>query len=101
MHSGIYIEDNTVFVIERIIRTLNLKITRGTIKDLLLSHPKYPTLKCVTDSLLNLGIVHYALQLDHEEIKSIGVPFIAHLQISNGQLAFIEKIENEKVTYLV
>ena len=66
-----------------------------------MSHPHYPSLKSVTDTLRRFSIEHYALNLEYKEIKEIGIPFIAHLKISGGQLAFIDKIENGLITYSI
>jgi uncharacterized membrane protein len=92
-------EDNTVYVLQRAIRKFNLKVSDTSIKEFLLSHPHYPSLKSVCDALTQWKIAHYALKLEAGEIKGLEIPFIAHFHLSGGQLVFVEKIENGNVVY--
>jgi uncharacterized membrane protein len=94
-----YNEDNTVVVLQKAIRKFKIKVSDTTIKEVLLAHPYYPTLKCVSDALKKWGVEHYPLKLELDEIKGLEMPFIAHLNVSGGQLVFIEKIENNNVVY--
>jgi uncharacterized membrane protein len=92
-------EDNVVFVLNKAIRHFQIKVTKSSIKDFLLSHPYYPTLKSVCDALEKWKVEYYPLNLDIDEIKSLEMPFIAHLNIAAGQLVFVEKIEAGQITY--
>jgi hypothetical protein len=40
-------EDNTVFVLQTAIKTHNLKVTEGSVKEFLLSHPREPLISLV------------------------------------------------------
>ena len=94
-------EDNTVFVLQQAIKRFKIKVTDTSIREFLLAHPDYPSLKSVCDALNKWGIEHYALKLEINEIREFDLPFIAHLNISEGQLVFVEKIENGNVFYSV
>lgn len=94
-------EDNTVFVLHKIMRRFKMKVSGTAIKSFLHAHPYFPTLKSVCDALKKWGIEHYPLKLEHDEIKALKLPFIAHLSISGGQLAFVEKIEKDNVEYFL
>ena len=94
-------EDNTVFVLHKIMGRFKMKVSGAAIKNFLHAHPYFPTLKSVCDALKKWGIEHYPLKLDYDEIKALELPFIAHLTISGGQLAFVEKIEKDKVEYFL
>jgi len=94
-------EDNVVFVLQKAIKEYKIKVTDTTIKEYLLSHPYYPTLKSVCDGLKKWGVEHYPLNLEIKEIKELERPFIAHLKISGGQLIFVERVINGKITYLL
>ncbi len=98
---GAMTEDNTVFVLQRAIRSFKIKVADSTIKEFLLAHPYYPTLKSVCDALKKWRIEHYPLRLEPSEIKELETPFIAHLNVSGGQLAFVEKIKDDHVSYIV
>ncbi len=92
-------EENTVFVLQKTIRKLRIKVTKTSIKEYLLAHPHYPSLKSVCDALKKWGIEHYPLQLEINEIRELEPPFIAHLKISGGQFVFVEKNINNQVAY--
>ncbi len=92
-------EDNVVFVLQKTIEHLKIKVAKTSVKEFLLAHPHYPTLKSVCDALKKWNVEHYALTLKLHEIKALEMPFIAHLKLSGGQLVFVEKIEKEEVTY--
>jgi len=44
-------EDNTIFVLQKALRIHKAKVTNGSVKEFLLSHPRYPSLKSVCDGL--------------------------------------------------
>ena len=92
-------EENVVFVLQKTIETLKIKVTKSSVKKFLLSHPHYPSLKSVCDAFKKWNVEHYPLNLEMREIKELEMPFIAHLKISGGQLVFVEKIENGQITY--
>jgi uncharacterized membrane protein len=93
-------EDNTIFVLQKAIRRFRIKVTDSTIKEFLQSHPFYPTLKSVCDALKKWNIKYFPLMLEKEEIRKLETPFIAHLNALGGQLAFVENIINNKVSYV-
>ncbi len=92
-------EDNVVFVLQRAIKLLKIKVTAISVKEFLLAHPYYPSLKSVCDALTKWNVENYPLNLDPEEIKALEMPFIAHLKAGGGQLAFVEGINNKQVFY--
>lgn len=93
--------DNTVFVLSKAIKKFGIKVSDKAIKSFLYAHPYYPTLKSVCDALKKWKIEYYPLKLELSEIKELELPFIAHLYESGGQLAFVEKIGNDKVEYFI
>lgn len=90
-------EDNTIYVLEYALKKLKIKISGKAIKEFLLKHPLYPSLKSVSVALNNCGIKHYTLWLSSEEMRSLNTPFIAHSNNAGGQLIFIKKITTSKV----
>lgn len=94
-------EDNTVFVLQKTIKKFKLKVSDTSIKEFLLAHPYYPSLKSVCDALKKWGIEYYPLKLETAEIMELELPFIAHLNNSGGQLAFVEEINEGKVKYFL
>lgn len=94
-------EDNTVFVLQQALRRFNIKVSDTSVKEFLLAHPYYPSLKSVCDALKKWGIEHYPLKLEIAEIKELELPFIAHFNNSGGLLVFVEEIKNGEVKYFL
>ncbi|MGE5458039.1 MAG: vitamin K epoxide reductase family protein [Methanococcaceae archaeon] len=82
-------EDNTVSVIQRAIKSFGINITNDTIKVSLKSSPFYPSLRCITDAFSEWNIEHYPIKYSTDEIKNIKSPYIAHLNINGGEIAFV------------
>jgi len=94
-------EENVVFVLQKACDHFKLKVTRTTIKEFLLAHPYYPSLKSVCDALNKWKVENYPLNLELEAIKALEMPFIAHLNSLGGQLVFVEEIKNGQVRYFL
>jgi len=92
-------EENAVFVLQKAIKHFKIKVTETSVKEFLLAHPYYPSLKSLCDALKKWNVEHYPLNLELEEIKALEMPFIAHLKISGGQFVFVEEIKNSQVTF--
>jgi len=93
-------EDNTVFVLQQAIRSFKIGVSDNSIREFLLAHPYYPSLKSVCDALKNWGIDHYPLKLEIAEIKDLELPFIAHFNTLGGELVFVEESKNGEVKYV-
>lgn len=92
-------EDNTIAVIQRAIRYFGIPVTNGTVKEALKSHPHYPSFKSICDTLSEWNIEHYPLRYQPEELRELDAPYIVHFKNGGGQLAFVSKIDNNKVTF--
>ncbi|MEQ8339182.1 MAG: vitamin K epoxide reductase family protein [Cyclobacteriaceae bacterium] len=91
-------EDNVIAVIKKAVRHYDIKVSEETIQESLQSHPNYPSLKSVCDSLKEWKIDNYAMHLTREELKEADVPFIAHLK--EGNIVFVPSLNgNSKVDY--
>lgn len=62
-------EDNVVFILQKALKCYKIKVTKTSVKEFLLSHPYYPSLKSVCDALNKWNIDNYALNLELDEIK--------------------------------
>ena len=79
-------EDNTITVIQRAVKEYGIRVTRGSVKLALKSHPDYPTFKSICDVFNEWNIEHYPLKYKPEELPDIAVPYIAHLNVGGGRL---------------
>jgi len=92
-------EDNTVGIIQRAVRHFRIPVMKSSVKEALKSHPAYPTFKCICDTLNEWSIEHYPLRYKSEELQEIKPPYIIHFNSGGGQIGFVTKIKNNKVTY--
>ena len=93
--------DNTTITLFAALRKAGVKIDLHQLEELIHSHPQYPSLVCVTETLSHLGIRHHNIRLKQEELTLINNPFIAHLKAFGGQLVVVEQIKKSQVTFLV
>jgi protein-disulfide isomerase len=62
------------------------------------SHPDYPGLLSVQDSLEELGIKTYACVGTKDELKQENKPFLAHLNVAGGHIVFCRSVNDaEKI----
>ena len=92
-------EENVVYVLQKAIKHFKINVTETSVKEFLLAHPHYPSLKSVCDALKKWNVEYYPLNLELNEIKALEMPFIAHSKISGGQFVFVEEIKNNLVTF--
>jgi uncharacterized membrane protein/glutaredoxin len=66
-----------------------------TLRKRLLSHPDYPGLIAITDTLTDLSIDNAAAQLSPNSLKELNEPFMAHIQNgSEEQFVYVEPLGN-------
>ncbi|MDD3569241.1 MAG: thioredoxin domain-containing protein [Bacteroidales bacterium] len=93
--------DNTTSILHIALQKSGVKATIFELEDLLHSHPQYPSLVCISDTLNQLGVKHHIIRLEKDELSLINKPFIAHLSTGGGQLVLVEQVENSQVTLLL
>jgi hypothetical protein len=67
-----------VNIVAALLRELSVPVTDATIRDSLLSHPNYPSLLCVSDSLEQWGLDTMALDIAPSGLSHLPCPFLAH-----------------------
>jgi uncharacterized membrane protein len=92
-------EDNTVSVIQRVVKHFRIKVMKGSVKVALKSNSYYPTFKSICDTLNDWKVENYPLKYQPEEMKELTAPYIVHFNSGGGQLAFVSKIKNNTITY--
>jgi uncharacterized membrane protein len=73
---------------------LNIPVSRGYIKEKLLSHPDYPSLLSISETLDDLAIENAALIVDKEKLNKIPVPFLAHINAEKGNFILVTNTES-------
>jgi len=69
---------------EEYLKLYNLTIPDKYFKDRIISHPNYPSLLSLTDTLDELGIEYSAVKVEKSEIKELDFPLLCHIVNSDG-----------------
>jgi hypothetical protein len=63
-------EDNTIFVLQKALMAHKAKVTKDSVKEFLLSHPRYPSLKSVCDGLKKW----YRAKINNGPLEKLKIP---------------------------
>lgn len=77
----------------RWLKKLNIRVSKNYLRLRLESHPDYPSLLAVKDTLEELHIPCDAYQTDKTHLQKAGKPFLIHLNIGEGDLLYFNTIE--------
>lgn len=72
---------------------LKIPISKKYLRRLLVTHPDYPSLLSVTDTLSRLGLNHIALNISKNHLTEVPVPFLAHLNGKAGELIIVNNLD--------
>ncbi len=77
-------------VVATFLHRLRVPVARQECLRLIRSHPDYPALVSVSDTLDSLGVDNYVAQFDDDELGDIAFPYLAQLnQAGGGDLALV------------
>ncbi|HMK26365.1 MAG TPA: vitamin K epoxide reductase family protein [Chitinophagaceae bacterium] len=66
-----------------------MRVSSAFLKEKLLSHPDYPSLLSITDTLDDLSIENAAIEIDKETLHQVPAPFIAHVNAKGGHFILV------------
>lgn len=76
-------------VCKRLLESLRIPYTRKFLKEKILTHPKYPSLLSITDTLEEYGLESLAVKLGPDKLDSIPLPSIVQASFYNGTFFFL------------
>jgi hypothetical protein len=71
------------------LKLLNIPISKNYFRKQVASHPEYPSILSVADTLERLGIEHAVARIQQEDLENLLFPFVLHLNRGQGQLLLI------------
>lgn len=80
-----------------LLHKLEAKVTPATIDQMLTTHPSYPSILALSESLSDLHIENIAANIGGEMLHEVPLPAIAHLK--KGHFVVLEDFANERVSY--
>lgn len=94
-----HFNSNIGFVVSQCLRIQGIKISRKSLSEKLESHPDYPNMLSISDSLEDFGVSCqvYQLQPSSVDFHQLQYPFIAHMPDGAGRYLVIEEIKHGKL----
>ena len=90
--------DNIPVIVSKLLRLFGIRVTFTTIKRTLRSHPDFPTLLSISESLTEWGIKTEAVQGTINDLSKADFPGIAHLK--NNKFVVLKSIRDDEVRIL-
>ncbi|MDO5979787.1 cysteine peptidase family C39 domain-containing protein [Flavivirga spongiicola] len=92
--------DNCIQATKKILTSHDIKHTSKYLKDSILSHPDYPSLLSISDTLEKYYIETLAVKLDFEKLLEMPLPSIVQVKVKRQHLFFVLKsVFDNKVSY--
>lgn len=91
--------NNVEAVLTRLLRKLSVNVTVDAIISELEKHPDYPSLLSISDVLNNFRIENSAFRISVDDLEDVQAPFIAHVNVEDGEVILIDKIENSVIFF--
>jgi len=92
---------NCSWVTAKFLECLDVKAHSKTVARTIESHPEYPSVLALSDSLLKWKVEHDVYKFDKEDVSiaDIPLPFIAHSMNYGGRFLLVEHIDSHQITY--
>ncbi|RNL55416.1 vitamin K epoxide reductase family protein [Pedobacter jejuensis] len=90
-------DKNIVQVLLGLLKALKISVTRKSVIEEVANHPDSPSISTISDLFDKWQIPNGAYQLTVEDLVEFPIPFIAHLNINNGEFALITAIEKDYI----
>jgi len=81
------------------LKEMNIPVSKTFIREQLLSHPNYPSLLSITDTLNELQIENTALHIEKEQLPELPAPFLAHINGKGGTFVMVKDGSNPDQQY--
>jgi thiol-disulfide isomerase/thioredoxin len=76
------------------LKEMKIPVSSTYMRQQLNSHPDYPSLLSITDTLDELGIDNTAIQIEKNQLHEMPVPFMAHLNGNSGEFVMVKNRDN-------
>lgn len=89
--------DNAISIVMQLLKLLKVPVTDSAVKQILTSHPDYPSLLSISDALKNWGIPNNAYQIGADDLMELPTPFIAHVRVEYGKFVIVKEVNAQSV----
>jgi len=77
----------------RILRLKKIQVSKGHLKEQLLSHPDYPSLMSISDILDEMRVPNAVVRIEKDKIREVPVPFMVHTAANGGQFLVVDNVD--------
>ncbi|MEB2774735.1 cysteine peptidase family C39 domain-containing protein [Algoriphagus sp. D3-2-R+10] len=77
--------DNCLIICKRLLESLKVPFTHKFLKEKVLTHPQYPSLLSISDTLEEYGVASIAAKLSPDRLNDIPLPGIVQVSQANGE----------------
>jgi len=89
--------DHISILLLKVLKAYGVTITQHTIKRTILSHPDYPSMRCISDAFDKWRIKHVVVKLPLEKLRLLDVPVISYLK--KGEYVWVTQITEKNVHF--
>jgi uncharacterized membrane protein len=82
-----------------LLQQLKVYVTNATVNETIQSHPDYPSLLSISDSLKKWHIENAAVRITEDKLQEMPLPFITFVNSNGGEFITVTAINNDAVTY--
>lgn len=91
--------DNCINTTKKLLTLIGVKYTKKYLTDNILSHPDYPSLLSITDTLQKYHIETLAVKIDIQKLKEMPMPCIVQLNEKQPMFFVLNCVSSEEVSY--
>lgn len=88
--------DHCINTTKKILSLNNIRFTKNNLKESILSHPEYPSILTISDTLSQYSVENIAIKIDYEKLEDLPLPCIVQI-LEKGQEFFyiLKSVEND------
>lgn len=92
--------DSCLSTVNILLAQLKIRSTKQYLEDCIQSHPEYPSLSCISDTLEKYNIKTLPVKVDGEKLKELPLPCIVQLSDNGGMFHVLGSFPQNGATYL-
>ncbi len=92
-----FISSHIVNLLSKVLTIYKVPVSFRTIERVILTHPGYPSMQCISDTLDSWKVKHVVMKLSLEKLRALDVPVIAHLK--RGKFVWVTQVTETEVFF--
>lgn len=90
-----------IYISNLLLKSNHIHLNKELFEEEFVTHPDFPSIWALTDTLKSLGIVLKVIETNWEELENIfNTPFLAHIHTDYGHFVLVKRINSKCLTYI-